>query len=61
MCVASSAADVAAADQKIADAIFNEQERRTSVSVWIERYIGFGSGVVASVIAAFIYRWPMSR
>ena len=37
------------------EAIFQEQEKRDYKNRWIERFIGFGLGIVASIIASIIY------
>lgn len=42
-------------DKATIEAIFRAQEDRTSSSVWKERTIGFASGIVASLIASFIW------
>lgn len=43
------------ADRKVVDAVFQLQEQRTAASVARERWIGFGLGVGASLLASFIY------
>jgi len=42
-------------DRAAIEAIFRSQEERASASVWRERFIGFAIGVVASLIASFIW------
>lgn len=42
-------------DKKIVDAIFKAQEERNSANIWRERWIGFGVGILASLIASFIW------
>ncbi|WP_340051108.1 hypothetical protein [Pseudomonas proteolytica] len=42
-------------DKATIEAIFKAQEDRASSSVWKERTIGFASGIVASLIASFIW------
>ena len=42
-------------DKATIEAIFRAQEDRASSSVWKERTIGFASGIVASLIASFIW------
>ena len=42
-------------DKKIVDAIFKAQEERNSANVWRERWIGFGMGILASLIASFLW------
>ena len=39
-------------DKNVVDALFLAQERRQSARVWRERWIGFGSGVLASLLAS---------
>lgn len=41
-------------DRQVVEAIFRTQEERASASVWRERWIGFGLGIVASLVATFI-------
>jgi len=43
------------ADRKVVDAVFQLQEQRTAAAVGRERWIGFGLGVGASLLASFIY------
>ena len=43
------------ADRKVVDAVFQLQEQRSAHSVSRERWIGFGLGIGASVVASFIY------
>ncbi|MBX8620480.1 hypothetical protein K4754_00420 [Pseudomonas glycinae] len=42
-------------DKSTIEAIFRAQEERVSASVWRERIIGFVIGIVASLIASFIW------
>lgn len=42
-------------DKAAIEAIFKAQEERTSASVWRERIIGFAIGIIASLIASFIW------
>jgi gas vesicle protein len=42
-------------DRAVLEAIFKAQEDRASSNVWRERWIGFGLGVAASLIASFIW------
>jgi Na+-transporting NADH:ubiquinone oxidoreductase subunit NqrC len=42
-------------DRSVVDAIFRAQEERNSTSIWRERWIGFGLGVVASLFASFLW------
>lgn len=42
-------------DRAVVEAIFKAQEERTNSNVWRERWIGFGFGVLASLIASFIW------
>lgn len=42
-------------DRQVINAIFEAQERKTSASVWRERWIGFGFGVVSSLVASLIW------
>jgi sensor c-di-GMP phosphodiesterase-like protein len=42
-------------DRTVVEAIFKAQEERTSTTVWRERWIGFGFGILASLIASFIW------
>lgn len=43
------------ADRKTVEAVFQLQEERASRSVSVERWIGFGLGVLASLFASFIF------
>jgi uncharacterized protein HemX len=43
------------ADRKAIEAVFQLQEQRSAASVRSERWIGFGFGVAASLLASFIY------
>lgn len=42
-------------DKAVVDALFKAQEERASASVWRERLIGFGFGVLASLLASFLW------
>lgn len=42
-------------DRAVVEALFKAQEERTNANVWRERWIGFGFGVAASLIASFIW------
>ena len=42
-------------DRAIVEALFKAQEERANSNIWRERWIGFGFGVVASLIASFIW------
>jgi len=42
-------------DRKVVEAIFLAQEERATANVWRERWIGFGFGIVASLVATFIW------
>lgn len=42
-------------DRQVVEAIFRAHEERVSTSVWIERLIGFVLGIVASLVATFIW------
>lgn len=42
-------------DRSVVDAIFRAQEERNSASIWRERWIGFGFGVAASLLASFLW------
>ncbi|MCU8044585.1 MULTISPECIES: hypothetical protein [unclassified Shewanella] len=42
-------------DRAVVEALFKAQEERANSNVWRERWIGFGFGVVASLIASFIW------
>lgn len=41
-------------DRATVEAVFKAQEERTSANVWRERWIGFGLGLFASVIASLL-------
>lgn len=43
-----------AADRKIVEALFAEQEARAAKAVTRERWIGFGLGVIASIVATVV-------
>ena len=49
------------ADRKLVEAIFEQQARRQANSQWAERVLGFGFGIVASVIASFLYAYLTQR
>lgn len=42
-------------NRAVVEALFREQEDRTNTGIWKERFIGFGFGIVASLIASFIW------
>jgi vacuolar-type H+-ATPase subunit I/STV1 len=42
-------------DRAVVEAIFRAQEDRVSANVWRERWIGFGFGVLASLVASFVW------
>ena len=42
-------------DRAVVESIFRAQEERASSNIWRERSIGFGLGIVASLIASFIW------
>lgn len=42
-------------DRAVVEAIFQAQEDRTNSNVWRERWIGFGFGILASLLASFIW------
>ncbi|GKV83372.1 MULTISPECIES: hypothetical protein [Pectobacterium] len=42
-------------DRAVVEALFKAQEDRANANVWRERWIGFGFGVAASLIASFIW------
>lgn len=42
-------------DRAVVEALFRAQEERANSNIWRERWIGFGLGVVASLIASFIW------
>jgi hypothetical protein len=42
-------------DRKVVAALFKAQEERNKANVWRERWIGFGFGVAASLVATFIW------
>ena len=46
---------VVGAHRRTVEAILSAHAKRTLVLAWIERTISFGSGVVASVFASFLY------
>lgn len=48
-------APLVTSDQKVIDSMFLAQERRSESKVWTERWIGFGFGIVASLIASFLW------
>jgi|ERR1039458_1984410 TolA-binding protein len=43
------------ADRKVVDAVFQLQEQRAAAAISRERWIGFGLGVAASLLASFLY------
>lgn len=42
-------------ERAVVEALFKAQEERASANVWRERWIGFGFGVLASLLASFIW------
>lgn len=46
---------VVESDRAFVDALFRTQEERNRATIWRERLIGFGIGIVASLIATFIW------
>ena len=42
-------------DQKVVESIFRIQEERVNGSIWRERWVGFGFGVAASLLASFLW------
>ncbi|WP_417316387.1 hypothetical protein [Cycloclasticus pugetii] len=42
-------------DRAVVEALFKAQEDRANENVWRERWIGFGFGIAASLIASFIW------
>jgi hypothetical protein len=46
---------VIVADRKAIQAVFDLQDERNRANIWRERWIGFGFGVLASVVASIIY------
>ncbi|MBN1787046.1 MAG: hypothetical protein JW806_01475 [Sedimentisphaerales bacterium] len=46
---------VVQANREVVEALFSLQERRQQTRVWRERWIGFGFGVLASLIASAIW------
>ncbi|TLD70200.1 hypothetical protein FEM03_13500 [Phragmitibacter flavus] len=42
-------------DKRVVEAVFQIQEDRASASIWRERWIGFGLGVIASLVASFMW------
>ena len=42
-------------DRSVVDAIFRAQEERNNMNIWRERWIGFGFGLVASLLASFLW------
>lgn len=42
-------------DRSVVEALFRAQEERTSANIWRERWIGFGFGVLASLVASFLW------
>jgi hypothetical protein len=43
------------ADRKAIQAVFDLQDERNRSTLWRERWIGFGLGVLASLIASFLF------
>jgi hypothetical protein len=42
-------------DRAVVEAIFRVQEERTNANVWRERLVGFGFGILASLVASFLW------
>jgi len=42
-------------DREIINALFKAYEERSLVNAWTERWIGFGFGLIASLIASFLW------
>lgn len=42
-------------NKAVVEALFKMQEERASASVWRERWIGFGFGVLASLLTSFLW------
>lgn len=42
-------------DRAVVEAIFKAQEERTNANIWRERWIGFGFGLAASLVASFVW------
>ncbi|SDO94957.1 hypothetical protein [Desulforhopalus singaporensis] len=42
-------------DQAVVEALFQAQEERQRKTVWRERWVGFGFGLLASLLASFIW------
>lgn len=42
-------------DRSVVDAIFRAQDERNSANIWRERWIGFGLGIAASLLASFLW------
>ena len=51
----SSLKPIVEADRKLIDSIFELQEKRTQERIWFERGLSFLLGILASLIAAFIW------
>lgn len=45
------------ANQKIVDAIFLQQRRELENGIWVERFISFGLGILASLLASLIWHF----
>lgn len=48
-------APLVATDRAVVEALFKAQEERATSNIWRERWIGFGFGVVGSLIATFLW------
>jgi hypothetical protein len=49
------------ADRELVDAILKIQAKRTHSNTWYERFIGFGFGIAASLIASFLHERFLRR
>lgn len=49
------------ADQDVVDAIFSIQHQKYEEQKWLDRFVSFVLGVVASIIATFIVSWWKRR
>ena len=45
------------ANQEVVDAIFAQQKRKIEKSIWVERAISFGLGILASLIATVVWHF----
>ena len=49
------------ADKRIVEAVFQTQEKRQRISIWVERALSFIIGIGASLIASQIRQWWVKR